>query len=296
MGNGSIDGYVRRITFIAALGGFLFGYDTGVISGALIYIAPDFDLGNFGQQAVVASLLLGAVVGSLVSGKLTDGLGRRRTLLITAGMFAAGALASAVSPSAAALIGSRFVIGLALGASSTAVPLYLAETSPKEKRGRLVSTNQFLIVVGILISYGVGYALASAEAWRWMLGLAAVPAVLMFVGLLFLPESPRWLFGKGREDEALEVMGGRGRRTEVDDEAERDQGDDRGRVRRELPRPPLSRRSARRCGSGSASPSSTSSAGSTRSSTTRRRSSSSRASATAPRSSGPSGWASSTCC
>jgi MFS family permease len=125
MGNGSIDGYVRRITIIAALGGFLFGYDTGVISGALIYIAPDFDLGNFGQQAVVASLLLGAVVGSLGSGKLTDGLGRRHTLLITAGVFAAGALASAVSPSAAALIGSRFVIGLALGASSTAVPLSL---------------------------------------------------------------------------------------------------------------------------------------------------------------------------
>ena len=121
MSDSSVDGYVRRITIIAALGGFLFGYDTGVISGALIYIAPDFDLGNFGQQAVVASLLLGAVVGSLASGKLTDGLGRRRTLLITAAMFAAGAVASAVSPGPAALIASRFAIGLALGASSTAV-------------------------------------------------------------------------------------------------------------------------------------------------------------------------------
>jgi sugar porter (SP) family MFS transporter len=217
--DGDVAGYVRRITVIAALGGFLFGYDTGVISGALLYITPDFDLGSFGQQAVVASLLLGAVFGSLAGGPITDRLGRRRTLLITAGLFALGALASAVSPSAAALIGSRFVIGLALGTSSMAVPLYLAETSPKEKRGRLVSTNQFLIVVGILISYGVGYALASAEAWRWMVGLAAVPAVLMFVGLLFLPESPRWLFGKGRDDEALDVMRRTRPAADIEDEA-----------------------------------------------------------------------------
>jgi sugar porter (SP) family MFS transporter len=115
-------------------------------------------------------------------------------------------------------VGARFVIGLALGASSTAVPLYLAETSPKEKRGRLVSTNQFLIVVGILISYGVGYALAASESWRWMLGLAAVPAALMFVGLLFLPESPRWLLGKEREDEALDVLGRTRPAAEVEDE------------------------------------------------------------------------------
>src|SRR4051795_11535318 len=214
-----VEGYVRRITFIAALGGFLFGYDTGVISGALLYIKPEFHLGNFGQQAIVASLLLGAVVGALASGPITDALGRRRVLLVAAALFAAGAVASALSPSAGALVAARFVIGLALGASSTAVPLYLAETSPKEKRGRLVSTNQFLIVVGILISYGVGYALASSAAWRWMLGLAAVPAALMFVGLLFLPESPRWLFGKGRDDDALEVMGKTRFAADIDDEA-----------------------------------------------------------------------------
>src|SRR3954464_10795166 len=107
-----VAGYVRRITFIAALGGFLFGYDTGVISGALLYIKPDFNLGNFGQQAVVASLLLGAVVGALVSGRITDGLGRRVTLLIAAAMFAAGAVASALSPGPEALVAARFVIGL----------------------------------------------------------------------------------------------------------------------------------------------------------------------------------------
>jgi sugar porter (SP) family MFS transporter len=211
--------YVRRITAVAALGGFLFGYDTGVISGALLYIKPDFGLSTFGQQAVVASLLLGAVFGALVGGQLTDRVGRRKVLLGSAFVFALGALASAASPSTAALIASRFVIGLGLGASSMAVPLYLAEMAPKERRGRLVSMNQFLITVGILVAYGVGYALASAEAWRWMLGLAAVPAIGMFAGLITLPESPRWLLSRDREDEALDVL----RRTrpadEVDDEA-----------------------------------------------------------------------------
>jgi len=199
-------GALRRITIIAALGGFLFGYDTGVISGALLYITPEFDLGSFGQQAVVASLLLGAVFGALIAGPATDRLGRKRVLLACAAIFAVGALASGIAPSAAALVAARFVIGLAIGASSMVVPLYLAEMSPKERRGRLVSMNQFLITVGILISYGVGFALAGAEAWRWMVGLAAIPAVLMFVGLLRLPESPRWLLANGREEEALGVL------------------------------------------------------------------------------------------
>jgi sugar porter (SP) family MFS transporter len=215
-----IDRYVRRIAVVAALGGFLFGYDTGVISGALLYITPDFHLGTFGQQAVVASLLLGAVVGALVAGQVTDRIGRHRTLLATSIVFALGALASAVAPSAGILIGARVVIGLGLGASSMAVPLYLAEMAPQERRGRLVSLNQFLIVVGILVAYGVGYALSHAEAWRWMLGLAALPAALMFVGLLTLPESPRWLLSKQRDDEAVDVL----RRTrpadEVDSEAD----------------------------------------------------------------------------
>jgi sugar porter (SP) family MFS transporter len=215
-----VEGYVRRITVVAALGGFLFGYDTGVISGALLYIKPDFHLSTFGQQAVVASLLLGAVFGALIGGQLTDRLGRRKVLLASAFVFALGALASAASPSEWALIASRFVIGLGLGASSMAVPLYLAEMAPKDRRGRLVSMNQFLITVGILIAYGVGYALASAAAWRWMLGLAAIPAIGMFIGLLSLPESPRWLLSRDRDDEALDVL----RRTrpadEVDDEAE----------------------------------------------------------------------------
>jgi MFS family permease len=137
---------VRRITLVAALGGFLFGYDTGVISSALLYITPDFKLGSFGQQAVVASLLLGAVFGALSAGQITDRLGRRRMLLVAAAIFTVGALGSAAAPNEALLILARFVIGLGLGASSMTVPLYLAEVAPKE-RGRLVSLDQFLITV-----------------------------------------------------------------------------------------------------------------------------------------------------
>ncbi|MFZ0041165.1 MAG: sugar porter family MFS transporter [Solirubrobacteraceae bacterium] len=218
-GSSQIARTVGRITVIAALGGFLFGYDTGVISGALLYITAQFHLGSFGQQAVVASLLLGAVCGALIGGAVSDRLGRKRTLLAAAAVFALGALASAVSPSAVALVISRFVIGLALGTSSMAVPTYLAEMSPKEKRGRLVSMNQFLITVGILCAYGVGYAFSSSHDWRWMLGLAAVPALLMFVGLLTLPESPRWLFAAGRDDDAHDVLKQTRPAEEIDDEA-----------------------------------------------------------------------------
>ena len=218
-GQGQVQRYLRRITVIAALGGFLFGYDTGVISSALLYITPAFHLSSGGQQLVVASLLLGAVVGAFLSGPVNDVLGRKRSLLVAAAIFALGALASAVSPGTAVLVASRFVIGLGLGFSSMTVPLYLAEMSPKASRGRVVSMNQLLIVIGILVSYGVGYLLADAAAWRWMLGLAAVPAVLMLLGLLTLPESPRWLLERDREDEALDVLSRTRPADEVDDEA-----------------------------------------------------------------------------
>lgn len=204
---GAASTFLRRVTFIAALGGFLFGYDTGVISSALLYIAPDFHLGDGGKQLVVASLLLGALLGALVSGVTLDRLGRRRSLVIAAAVFAVSAVACAFAPNTAALAGFRFVLGLGLGVSSTAVPTYLSETAPKETRGRLVSINQFLITVGILISYAVDYALAPAHAWRWMLGLAAVPALAMAVGMFTLPETGRWLVGRGRDDEAREVLG-----------------------------------------------------------------------------------------
>jgi sugar porter (SP) family MFS transporter len=195
------------VTAVAALGGFLFGYDTGVISDALLYIAPAFGLGDTGQQVVVAALLLGALVGALVGGRFADAVGRKRTLVGAAIVFAIAALIAAFAPNVAVLVGARVLLGFAIGVSSAAVPLYLAEIAPPESRGRLVSMNQFLITVGILASYGVGALLAPAAAWRWMLGLAAIPALVMLVGLTVLPESPRWLLFRGRDDEARSVLG-----------------------------------------------------------------------------------------
>lgn len=193
-------------TSIAALGGFLFGYDTGVISDALLYIGPAFGLGDTGKQVVVAALLLGALVGALLGGRLADGLGRRRTLVGAAVVFAVGAVLAGLSPTVGVLVAARVLLGLAIGASSSCVPLYLAEIAPPESRGRLVSLNQLLITVGILVSYGVGAALAPAQAWRWMLALAAVPSLLMLVGLIVMPESPRWLLLRQRDDEARRVL------------------------------------------------------------------------------------------
>jgi sugar porter (SP) family MFS transporter len=194
------------VTSIAALGGFLFGYDTGVISDALLYIGPAFGLGDAGKQVVVAALLLGALVGALIGGRLADSLGRRGTLVGAAVIFTVGAVLAGLSPSVGVLVAARVLLGLAIGASSSCVPLYLAEIAPPESRGRLVSLNQMLITVGILVSYGVGAALAPAQAWRWMLALAAVPSLVMLVGLIVMPESPRWLLLQRRDDQARQVL------------------------------------------------------------------------------------------
>jgi sugar porter (SP) family MFS transporter len=205
-GQGSGRSRLGLVATVAALGGFLFGYDTGVISDALLYIGPAFGLGNTGKQVVVAALLLGALVGALLGGRLADGLGRKRTLVGAAVVFAGAAVLAGLSPNVAVLVAARVLLGLAIGASSSCVPLYLAEIAPPESRGRLVSLNQFLITVGILVSYGVGAALAPAEAWRWMLALAAVPSLVMLAGLVLLPESPRWLLLRGRRQDAGEVL------------------------------------------------------------------------------------------
>lgn len=193
-------------TVVAALGGLLFGYDTGVISAALLYIAPAFHLSELWQQVVVAILLVGAIIGVSLGGIVADNLGRRRTLSITSGLFTVGALLSALAPNLATLLVSRLLLGLAIGTASLSVPAYIAEIAPPDRRGRLVSMNQMMISSGILVSYISGYVLASGHAWRWMLGLAAVPSVLMFCGLLRLPESPRWLIARSRYSEARSVL------------------------------------------------------------------------------------------
>lgn len=196
----------RTIYFFGALGGVLFGYDTGVISGALLFIPNDFKLSPFLQGAIVAGLLLGAMIGAAFAGRLSDVLGRRRLIIIAAVVFIAGALVCAFAPTVAVLVAGRVILGLAVGSAALVVPLYLSEIAPTEVRGAITSLNQLMIVAGILVAFIVNAILASSGNWRLMLGLAAVPAVILLVGMLFMPETPRYLVHTGEEDTAREVL------------------------------------------------------------------------------------------
>lgn len=177
----------------AALGGLLFGYDTGVISGALIFIRKAFVLTTLQQEFVVSVVLIGAAIGALGGGRLADQIGRRTTLILTSVIFISGAAVCAAAVSVAMLAAGRAVVGLGIGLASTTVPLYISEVSPAKARGWQVSLFQLAITVGILAAYLVDYAFAASESWRWMLGLAVVPGVMLGLGMAFLPETPRWL-------------------------------------------------------------------------------------------------------
>jgi SP family galactose:H+ symporter-like MFS transporter len=195
------------IAGVAALGGLLFGYDTGVISGALLFIRQVLSLSATMQGIVVGIVLAGAMIGAAGAGSLSDKLGRRRVILGAAVLFVLGACLSAITQGLTLLLVGRFLVGLAIGIASMLTPLYLAEISPARQRGAIVSLNQLCITLGILVSYLVGFALASTvEGWRWMLGIGALPGVILWVGMLFLPESPRWLAGHGRTEDAGAVL------------------------------------------------------------------------------------------
>jgi MFS transporter, SP family, sugar:H+ symporter len=196
----------RRIFFFGALGGLLFGYDTGVISGAILFIKEDFGLSAFMQGAVVAALLLGAMIGAGLAGPMSDRLGRRRLIMIAAVTFTIGALGAAAAPDAWTLVAARFVLGLAVGSAALVVPLYLSEIAPTQIRGAISSLNQMMIVIGILAAFIVNAILASSGDWRLMLGLAAVPSLILLAGMFFMPETPRFLVRSGEEGEAREVL------------------------------------------------------------------------------------------
>jgi sugar porter (SP) family MFS transporter len=199
--------FVFRLAFIAAIGGFLFGYDTGVISGALLFIKTDLHAGTGTQQAIVSSVLVGAVVGAIASGYLADAISRRWTKFAAGCIYVVGALAAALSQTSGQLIASRFVLGLAVGTASFVAPLYIAELAPPKIRGGTVSFNQMMIVLGILAAYIADWALKGApNNWRWMFGIAAIPGAVLALGMLRLPHTPRWLFEQGRRDEAEKVL------------------------------------------------------------------------------------------
>jgi MFS family permease len=192
--------FVRVAAAITATGGLLFGYDTGVISGALLFITEDFaPLSNLMQGVIVSFLLVGAVTGAITGGPLSDRFGRRPVVLLAAIIFAVGAIAAALAPSAGFLIFARFILGLGVGLASLIVPLYIAEIAPPDTRGGLVSLNQLMITIGILLSYIVGVAFTPIEGWRYMFAAAVIPAAILGIGMFTLPET------KGRSLEEIEA-------------------------------------------------------------------------------------------
>jgi len=195
------------VYFFGALGGLLFGYDTGVISGAILFIQKQMHLGSWQQGWVVSAVLLGAILGAAIIGPSSDRYGRRKLLLLSAIIFFVGALGSGFAAGFWTLIISRVILGMAVGAASALIPTYLAELSPADQRGKMSSLFQLMVMTGILLAYITNYAWADIfHGWRLMLGFAAVPAALLFFGGLILPESPRFLVKSGRVDDARQVL------------------------------------------------------------------------------------------
>jgi sugar porter (SP) family MFS transporter len=193
---------------VAAIGGLLFGFDTAVINGAIVFIKQQFSLSDSQTEIAASSLLLGCVVGASIAAFTSDRFGRKRVLLGAASLFTLSSIGAALPRNLMEFSAARLLGGIAIGIASTLSPLYIAEISPAQKRGLLVSLNQLAIVSGILLSYSVNYLLTGAGPtnWRWMFASAALPSLAFLLTLLFIPESPRWLVQKGREQEAKHLL------------------------------------------------------------------------------------------
>ena len=199
------------VTLISTFGGLLFGYDTGVINGALLYMSRELNLTAADQGLITSTLLFGAALGALLSGRIADALGRRQAILLIACVFIVGTVTCSIAPDTTTLCVCRFILGLAVGGASVVVPTYLAEMAPAERRGRLITLNELMIVSGQLLAFAINAVIGGAMGdhrgvWRWMLAVAVVPAIVLFVGMLFMPQSPRWLVAKGRLQEAMDVL------------------------------------------------------------------------------------------
>ncbi|MET8115995.1 sugar porter family MFS transporter [Streptomyces prasinus] len=197
---------VRRWAMAITLGSFLFGFDTGIISGALLFIREDFGLNSFEQSSVVSVLLLGAVVGALASGRIADRYGRRPLLAGLGVLFFLGVVAAALANGYGVLLLGRVIMGLAVGGVSATVPTYLGEMAPAQVRGRVLSLNQLLISTGLLVSYLVNWAFSGSENWRGMFWIGGVPSLLLVLACLWLPESPVWSLTHGKTDQARRTL------------------------------------------------------------------------------------------
>lgn len=200
-----------QVATVATLGGLLFGYDTGVINGALLPMSEELGLSTYGEGIVTSSLLFAAAIGALFSGALSDRWGRRKTILLLASIFFVGAVLCAAAPNLTVLVLGRIFLGLGVGGASTVVPVFLAELAPYEIRGSLSGRNEMMIVVGQLAAFVVNAIIGNVwghvdGVWRIMLAVCALPAIFLFIGMLRMPESPRWLMAQGRRDEALQVL------------------------------------------------------------------------------------------
>jgi MFS transporter, SP family, arabinose:H+ symporter len=200
--------FLILVTIVATLGGLLFGFDEAVISGVTPFIQPYFQLNDIALGWTVSSLLIGCIIGVILSGKPGDLFGRRKMLLAAAMLFVISAIGSALSNHLPAFISFRFFGGIAVGAASMLSPMYISEIAPAEKRGSLVSLNQLAIVTGDLVAYFSNYLLSGTgeQNWRWMLAVMALPAFVFFISLIFVPESPRWLMQNNRRDESFNIL------------------------------------------------------------------------------------------
>jgi sugar porter (SP) family MFS transporter len=204
---GNSNGLIVRAAVIAAIGGLLFGYDTGVISGAILFIKKDLHANATEQEWIISVLLLGAILGAFISGYSADLASRKWTKVASGALYVIAAIGCAFSVSVPMLIIFRFILGVSVGTASFVSPLYISEVSPPRVRGGLVSFNQLAVTSGILLSYIVDFLFKDVPGdWRWMLGLAAIPGAALAIGMLTVPHTPRWLAQRGRDDDAKSVL------------------------------------------------------------------------------------------
>jgi MFS transporter, SP family, major inositol transporter len=246
--------FLIKLTVISTLGGLLFGYDTGVISGALLYMKEDLALTTVTEAVVVSSLLFpGAALGALLGGKLADSLGRKGSLLVCACLFFFGAVICAIAPNVSIMVVGRILLGFGVGAAAATCPLYLAEMAPADRRGRMVTINELMIVTGQFLAFAMNAVLDALikdpHVWRWMLGIATIPAIALFVGMFFLPDSPRWYAVKGRLSDTRRVLDlsrnpaeAEAEYAEIAEHAKRDTSEDKGAALRDLKAYPWMRR------------------------------------------------------